>query len=232
MDVIDQRLADWATAVAAELGELGADVVPTTEAAAATKGISIHLFLKEILPAPPRHSKHQAPLQVTLKYLIFVSAATQAEANRVLEKLLFAAMEESSMELDLQPIADQFWLALGLSVRPCFSVLLTHSRASSGETAKPVAQPMAIRLTPTMQLSGKVLTLLDGERVPLAGAQVNIKNSNITAITNASGTFNLGAVPPQPQTKTLIVHYKQYSQSVAVSVLNSPIEILFQIEEL
>lgn len=232
METVDQWLIQWATQLLAPTDkniEISCD--PAWDSSKPSKP-KVTVFLKDILPAPPKHSVHIAPLQVSLRYIIYVNAASRTDANRILETLLFAAMEDTAMEVELSPCADAFWQAMQLLPCPSFALLVPYSKAAKGELAKPVSRAMEMRISPTLYLRGRVVTQLKRATIPLVGAQVNLANSNITSITGDNGQFNLGAVPPQPQQKTLLVNYKQYSQRVAVSISKSPIEIFFKTEEI
>lgn len=232
MEIIEQQLTQWISATLSGIeSDIGKKIRVSCEPIENDNLPCVHCLLKNILPAPPSHHVHAVPLQIALRYLIYVSAEGQSLGNKIIEELVFAAMEDESLELELQPVLDGFWQALKVSPRPSFMILAKHQRAAKKSVAGVVTKPLVMHVSPTAYFRGRVIAKLKSATIPLVGASVSLGRSGIVVITDKDGNFNLGAVPASPKQKTLTVHYKNSSQRVVVSLSNSPVEIVFQTEE-
>jgi hypothetical protein len=232
VEIIEQQLTQWiSVALSGIESDIGKKIRVSPESIEKDNLPCVHCLLKNILPAPPSHHVHAAPLQIALKYLIYVSAEDQYLGNKIIEELVFSAMEDQSVELELQPVSDGFWQALNVSPRPSFMILAKHQRAAKATVAGVVTKSLVMHVSPPAYLRGRVIAKLKSATIPLVGASVSLGRSGIVVTTDNDGNFNLGAVPASPKQKKLMVHYKNSSQRVVVSVSNSPVEIIFQTEE-
>jgi hypothetical protein len=113
------RLVDWINQIAHEpIAALGLG-------ASAGSGRRIGLSLVDVRP---QASRPGARVDVTLRYLVTVSADVPTEAHRLLGELTFAAMTHRDFQVDREPLPLEFWLAHDLAPQPSLVVSLTVSR--------------------------------------------------------------------------------------------------------
>lgn len=222
MEQINQLLNNWVTEVVGDKVSVTNEFLPENDKPQVT------VLLHDLVPAPPSHRNSVAPLQLGLRYLISTTGANSVtEGHVLLEKLVFAAMEKAEFELELLPPDPQLWLSLGVTMRPGFWIRINHSRPRDSKAVPPVTKPLELSMSPTAMLHGCVIS---PDKVPVTGATVGVPTDNIAVKTDLSGRFRFAALPPQPKQKTLVIHYKQHRIQSVVSISDSPVEIVFNLE--
>lgn len=220
MEHINQFLNSWATKI------VGKSVLVSNGFESEAGKSQVTIFLHELVPTPPSHRNSIAPLQFGLRYLVSATGANSVgEGHLLLEKLVFAAMENEELELELSSPSPEFWISLGVTMRPSFWLKIKHGHPRSQEQAPPVTEPVELRTSPTAILYGNVVSPTG---IPIVGAQVGLPSDNISVATDSLGRFRFAALPPKPQEKTIFVTYKQHSIKTTISISESPVEVIFK----
>lgn len=206
IDHVDQMLKDWFQMLAHDLPvSLEVPKGPIDRP-------TISLYLLELASAPPPRGNRRVPLQILLRYLVTTWAPDPAEAHRLLGELVFAALGQTQMEMevDLNPLPTSTWNSLSLPPRPSFvlRVPLRHERPE--KEAPPVRFPLITRAAPAMTLMGRVLGPGD---VPLSGAFVELPLMDLVTQTDPRGRFLFSNVPTEPRAKQLRVRAKGMTHS-------------------
>jgi hypothetical protein len=222
MEHINQFLNNWALEVVGEGVSVTNEFLPPTDKPQVT------IFLHELVPTPPSHRNLIAPLQFGLRYLISAAGVNSvSEGHILLEKLVFAAMENEELELELSSPSPEFWLSLGVVMRPSFWLKAKHIRPRSHKSVPPVTEPVELRMSPTAMLYGSIVSPSGS---PIIGASIGLPSDNISVMTDSSGRFRFAALPPQPNDKAIVISYKQHSIKTTISISESPVEVLFKPE--
>jgi hypothetical protein len=192
----DARLRDWALAAVP-----GLDISFAAPSNTHTgQGVSLHLM--DLVRQPPPRGPNRPPLQLALRYLVTTWADTVEDAHRLLGQLVFAAMEQTDVEVELQPLDGSAWAAIGVLSRPAF-VLRVTLRKELPVPAQPfVRGPIIVQAAPPASLYGRVVGPGD---IPLADAIVEVPSLRLAQRTDAKGFFVFAAVPGPPTLVSLRV---------------------------
>ena len=229
IDEADSELTAWIERA------LGADHVtlspPPAQAVleeSAQPMVSVHLM--DLVAAPDLRRTSQTPLRIGLRYLISVAGPSPPESHAALGKLVFAAMQEPSWVVELEPPSPEFWLAMGAAPRPAF-VITRHVAQLQPELAdKPVKRVVA-KVSTMVPLIGRVLGPDD---VPLAGARVELPSLTQATRCDERGRFRFPAVPAAATQRVLRVSAKGKVQAFTVDsagTLAEPVLLRFQLQE-
>ena len=181
----DQELADWAKSVVGDVPTLFE--IPKE----LTQGSGVLFCLVSLLPAPPPSTGKIAPLQYKLRYLVTTWAESTLEAHRLLGDLVFAAMENSKFEIDLNPVPFEFWQACGWTPQPSFGLTLLVQKPRP-EPAVKYVKKVVIDSLPAVILYG----LVHGpEDIPIAGARIELRDPPLSTYTDNAGRFRFDNVP-------------------------------------
>jgi hypothetical protein len=192
IDLIDRRLSDWIKNILDDV-EVFLTAPGATEA-----GRGIGLYLLELIYTPAARTAQATPLQVTLRYLVTARADTPEEAHRLLGNLIFAALENTELEVEQEAAAPALWAALGIPPRPSF-ILRTPLRRERPERAVPrVKQPLVVKSAAMTNLRGQVF---GAGGVPVAGAHVELPSAALSTRTDFDGRFSFSAVPASPRAR-------------------------------
>lgn len=204
-DETEDRLRSWIRSVDPEaevsLGPPGA--------ARAGRGVSVYLL--DIAPQPPARGASRPPLQLSLRYLVTTWAEDPAAADRLLVDLAYSAMEQTDLEVDLQPLTPATWTALQAVARPSFVLRVTARRSRARPPAPPVLLPLRLRSAQPSVLAGVVR---GPGGVPLTDATVAIPEIGRETRTDRQGRFQLFGVPGPPLSTHLVVRAKGTETSV------------------
>src|SRR5262249_36272243 len=110
----DERLRDWAANVTPNVA------VSFAAPEAKSSGRGVGLCLLEMIQSPAPSTAKRPPLQVTLRYLVSAWSEEPEEAHRMLADLMFAAMENSEFQVEMEPIPLSVWSSFGVPPRPSF----------------------------------------------------------------------------------------------------------------
>ena len=211
IEEVDNRLREWGASVLEA-------VAPTTEIRLgppgdAGAGPAVSLFLIDLLPAPPATAGRRPSLQLTLRYLVSVSAGDVEVAHRALGALVFAAMEHPEFEVELGAPAAELWTAFGSTPRPCFMLRVPVRLERPAPRVGRVTRPVEIRHTRTAAFSGRLLGPGD---LPLAAAEVEIPALRLVTHTDLRGYFRFPAVPAEPARRQVTIRAKGVEKAVTV----------------
>lgn len=113
------RLVSWINQVAGE------SIATLGHLAPSAGGHRVGLSLLDVRP---HASRPGAKVDVTLRYLVTVSASVATDAHRLLGQLTFAAMTHREFQVDRDPLPIEFWLAHALPPQPSLVVGVLVSR--------------------------------------------------------------------------------------------------------
>lgn len=165
----------------------------------------VSCYLLSLDDKPPERAPQRAPLQITLCYLITTCAETPEQAHRLLGQLVFAAMQVSDWEVELQLIPPGYWEALGAPPQPCFILRVPLRMERPAPPVQRVRKPLEVMPAPVRSLSGIVLGPGD---IPIAGAAIRLPFLNISTASDAAGRFVIPAVPATDRAWRLHVRAK------------------------
>jgi hypothetical protein len=201
---VDDQLEAWARGVA---DGVTVSFGPPGELKAQT---GVGLYLMELTEDPPARGSGVAPLRVALRYLV-TTWGEPLEAHRVLGALVFEALADPDVTVDLRPLSPQAWTALGTVPRPAFILQRTVQRERAVSLAPPVTERLALRTGPLTTLHGVVLGPGD---IPLASASVEVPHLGKRATTDGRGAFRLAGLPTSPPVTRLRVRARGHEQTV------------------
>jgi Pvc16 N-terminal domain len=210
----DARLHDWALGVEPDLD---VSFGPPTNAHTTPRGVSLHLM--ELVPQPPPRGPERPPLQLALRYLVTTWADAVEDAHRLLGALVFAAMEQTDMQVELQPLDGAAWQALAVMPRPAFVLRLTLRKELPLPVQPLVRGPVVVQSAAVASLYGRVVGPGD---LPLADAIVEVPSLRLAARTDARGLFAFPAVPGPPTAVTLRVRARGKELMLAAALPTSP----------
>lgn len=199
LDQTDSRLQSWIE-----------NLLPGTPVSLAAPGAAptfqgISLYLIALDSAPPPRAPGRPPLQFTAVYLVSVWGHEPAAAHRLLGELVFAALDNPEMDVDLKPLPYETWLAFGVPPQPAFVLRALVRQPRPEPEVHYVRQPLVLRTTGMTELHGVVLGPGD---VPLVGARVELPSIEVFVRTDAQGRFRFSGVPAEPRAKHLRVKAK------------------------
>lgn len=207
IDEVDGRLKAWVETV---LGQAPVTFAPPADA---RPEAGISLYLIELLAAPAGRAETHRTHELSLRYLVTAWADEPAEAHRLLGTLVFAAMEDAELEVEIEPLPAPQWLALGATPRPSFFLRAPLRRARRQPRVAPVRKRLRIDLVASSPLRGLVLGPDDA---PLPGARVDIPRLHLACYTESDGRFHFPRVPSEPAVKDLRVSVKGARMDVTV----------------
>jgi hypothetical protein len=211
IEQVDELLANWAQTVLGE-GTVSFGVPDNHHGQAA-----IQIYLLDLVDCPPpRGGIGTPPLQFALRYLVTTSIGESGnfkEAHRLLSQLVFAAMETSEFEIELNGLPASTWYALGIVPRPCFLLRVPVRKERPAPATQLVRYPPLVEVTSLTSLQGVVL---GPNQVPWVGARVELLSLQISTRTNTKGQFRFPSVPREPQAKQLRIDAKGREFNVVV----------------
>ena len=184
IDEVDQRMKAWVGRIATEAPVyLG---VPDRDSL--ERGVC--LYLLELGPAPLARPGKRGALQFTVCYLVTVGADTPERAHRLLGDLVFAAMSDKELEVDLSPMPAALWAGLRSVPRPAFRLRVQVRKE------QPAAEARCLSLVGRAPSPGGLLGQVVGPGdVPIRGAWVALPSLQLSTRTDAQGHFQFPRVP-------------------------------------
>jgi len=195
IEKVDQRLSEWIANVLTE--DIEVSLLPP--GGTGDKKI-VGLYLKDILPSAPTRGSRRPPLQVLLRYLVTCRAKNQAEAHKILGRLLFAAMEHPEYEVELEPVPAEDWTAFGTIPMPSFMLRLPIRFERPEEPVRLIRSPIEVNQSPLESMQG---TVMGPQQTPLTNARVELSTHNLVTRTDIKGRFIFPAVPAKPAAKKI-----------------------------
>lgn len=174
----------------------------------------ITLYLMDIVSEPSTPGSRDAPLRVTLRYLVTGGMGAFAETHRMLGEALFAALEHTEYEVEREPVPLAFWQAIAAAPRPAFVLRVPCYRARTPTPMKRVRAAPTVHSVPVRPLVGVVLGPGD---IPLVDALVEVQALGLAQRTDRDGRFAFRTVPTAPQTTMLRVTAKGHVLSQPVT---------------
>lgn len=173
----------------------------------------VSLYLVALAPLPAPRGKAPAPYQLGLHYLVTVSDADTARAQHLLTQLVFAAMADPDIELDLAAPPPATWVAFGLAPRPAFVIRVALRQPRPAPAVPLVEHPVTIAPAGMVRLDGEVLGPQDQ---PLMGARVHLLTMGRATGTDEHGRFAFDGVPAGANLR-LLVEAKGWRQEFSAS---------------
>lgn len=201
-DQMDGRLKDWVLQI------LGPTEISLETPGKAQTGKGVGLYLFELANAFPASGAFLPPLKLELHYLVTTWAEQPEEAHHLVGQLAFAALANSSFEVDLGPLPPETWLAFATPPRPAFVLRVPVITERPEPVTKPVTQPLVVHTSPLIDFSGQVVGPQD---IPLVNARVEMPFLNRFTYTNSKGWFRFPACPAQPGVQRLRVVSKGWT---------------------
>ncbi|MGQ0616410.1 MAG: carboxypeptidase-like regulatory domain-containing protein [Acidimicrobiia bacterium] len=133
----------------------------------------------------------RAPFRFRVRYLVTTDGSVE-EGPELFDLLLAAAVADGTMTVSVDPLAPEWWLALGARPRPAFVVDVGASIEQATEIAPRVRAPMAVQAVALRPLTGRLVGPGD---VPMAGARVEVATTRAVTRTGPTGAFRFAAVP-------------------------------------
>ncbi len=209
IDQVDRRLKSWVgkTVEGAEVSLAPPGKAPPEP--------SVGLYLMEVLNSPVApNARTLPPHQITLRYLVTTWAEAEEESHRLLGTLVFEALRDPDLQVELEPVPVTVWSAFGVEPRPSF-VLRVPLRYEEPRPKMPlVKQHMRIETTPMKSLHGIIVGPGD---VPIMGASVQLPHLNLNTKTDSHGRLRFAAVPAEPRIKLFRVRAKGLTQEERMS---------------
>jgi hypothetical protein len=174
----------------------------------------ITLYLMDIASEPIHRGARDAPLRVTLRYLVTSGIGAFVETHRMLGDALFAALEHAEYEVEREPVPLAFWHAIGAAPRPAFVLRVPCHRERVPEPMKRVRAAPTIQSVPVLPLVGVVLGPGD---VPIVDALVEVQALGLAQRTDRDGRFAFRTIPAAPLTNMLRITAKGYVLSQPVT---------------
>jgi hypothetical protein len=191
----DDLLRTWLGSVAG-----GVPVLAGVPADGATQpALTAYLLGLEPTASLSRAGQLPAPVVVRLRYLLCADAADAAGALALLDSVMTAALDLNELdghrvEVDLDPVPAETWLALGARLRPSFTLRIDARHVRLPAEVPLVREPLTLTGGTVRSLSGRLLGPGD---VPLMGAEVTVMATGTADRTSSAGAFSFGAVPSQ-----------------------------------
>ncbi|MCY1033553.1 carboxypeptidase-like regulatory domain-containing protein [Corallococcus sp. BB11-1] len=174
------------------------------------------LYLLELGPAPMARPGKRGVLQFTVCYLVTVGADTPERAHRLLGDLVFAAMSDKEIEVDLSPVPAALWAGLRSVPRPAFRLRVQVRKDQPPAEARCLS--LVGRAPSPSALLGQVVGPGD---VPIRGAWVALPSLQLSTRTDAQGHFQFPRVPPARSLGRLEVRAEGEMLAVESEVLAS-----------
>jgi hypothetical protein len=175
-------------------------------------GASVSLYLIEMRGRSPLSPARVDRHQLELGYLVTASSSEASAANQLLVDLCFAAMEQPGMEVDLEPVDNRLWQALGVPPQPSFRVTMPLRRRRPAPDIRPVLKPLGIE-------HAAISTLTE--------ARVELPDVGRAAMTNRVGAFRLDGVPQGKRPVRVVVKARgrEVTRDIGAREARSPVVI-------
>lgn len=189
----DDRVRTWLGSVAGNAPVLAAAPSDDVTEPALTA------YLLAVEPTAPitRSTLGRAPIVIRLSYLVCASAGDPLGALQLLDTVVTAALDLTMIdgqrvEVDLEPVPTETWIALGARPRPAVTLRIDARHVRTAERGPVVRVPLSLSGGTVRALIGHLLGPGD---VPITGAEVTVMSTGATDRTSPVGTFSFGAVP-------------------------------------
>jgi hypothetical protein len=137
---------------------------------------------------------------MSLRFLVCAWAAKPEQANEILLRLAFTAMEQDGWDLESEALPIQAWSAFGIAPRPSFVLRVPLVMQRADERAKRV-RSIKVQGLAIAALQGSVLGPDD---IPIAGATVGAPAFHRWATTDSHGRFVLTGLPQTAQSRLVV----------------------------
>jgi len=198
VDEFDERLKNWVLSVVE-----GAEVsmaAPNGQ----KPGSGVGLYLLEVMQSPPPSTVKRPPLQLSLRYLITTWSEKPEDAHQSLVRLIFAAMENTDFQVELDPIPMAVWTAFAVPPRPHFILRVPLRLERPEPVTKLVREPLKIKKSLMLGFHGQLLGPGD---IALAGCRIEMPDLRISTHTDYNGMFYFPGVPAEG-TKHFLIRAK------------------------
>ncbi len=188
----DQYLKDWIGSVISD-----ADISLSLPVEQSNRPM-VSLYLLDLHPSPPAKGPRRTPLQIVFRYLVTSWAQRAEEAHALLSELVFAAMEHTELEVDLEPVPASLWQAFGILPGPAFMLRVPIRRERPATDVMLVNSGIEMKHSPMASLEG---LLMGPDDIPIANAIVDLPAYHLATRTDSNGRFWFSGVPAKPAVK-------------------------------
>lgn len=214
IDQVDERISDWILSLMNLTPSLALPEGKPEEP-------EVFIYLLDVVDDPLRRNTNRPPTQPVLRYLVCTAASDPKQAHQMLGELLNAALDHPEFEVELGPLSEKVWPALGVTPRPAFILRAALPREFPPSQIKLVTRGAELGGSPLVDFFG----LVHGPgQVPIAGARVEVPNLYRYAYADGRGRFRLPGVPAAPKEKVLLLQAKQQQQLFTVAETGTPEE--------
>jgi hypothetical protein len=218
-------LADADTAVAAWLARAGVAATHglPREEAGPDRADAVRWWPLALLPDQAwRTTGHPDGLRLRIRYLI----TSDHRGSGALDRLLVAAVAETTIQLVAEPVPVEIWRALGVRPRAALQVELPIHVQRTIPVIPVVRTPLRVDHAPVAVLRGRVL---GPGSVPVPGARIQVIGAEASTTSDNHGTFTLPGLPSGPV--RLLVSGKGLRLVTEVEASTQPVDLLCDFEE-
>jgi hypothetical protein len=189
----DEQLRSWLTSIAGDVPVLA----DAPSDGSVEPALTAYLLTLEPTAALTRGGRQQSSVVVRLRYLVCATAADPVQALGLLDTVVNAALDLTALgshgvEVDLEPVPTETWIAFGARPRPSFTIRVEARHARQPQKRPMVREPLKLTGGTVRSLTGR---LLGPDDVPLTGAEITVMATGAADRTSPVGTFSFGAVP-------------------------------------
>jgi hypothetical protein len=176
--------------VRSALGDIAVSHAPPQDSPANAPRSAV-LYCFEIAPAVAP-ARQRLALQFNARFLVTTACADAAAAADDLAALAFAALDETGLEVGLEPLPTAVWAALGTAPRPSFTVTVPVRQVRPSQPVSPVREAVLRLGVAVAPLRG---LLLAHDDTPLAGGRIELSALGLSTRSAADGSFAFASVP-------------------------------------
>jgi hypothetical protein len=152
---------------------------------------SVWLYMLELGPASTQ-AKQARVLQFNVRFVVTAWAPDPETASDDLAELVFAALDETDVDIGLEPLPAATWAALGVAPRPSFTLSALVRRVREARPTSLVREPVLQLTFAAVPLQG---CLLEQDETPIAGAQIELPALRVSTVTDSQGCFGFVSIP-------------------------------------
>ena len=174
--------------------------VSFTAPARSDKALQICFVLIGLSPNMAVRNDVRQPLQIYRRYLVCAAGSDSTEQSRVLEAMMFRALD-TGIQIESGEPTNDLWLALGLPPQASFLIRIPVLRERAVRKVTAV-QSVELQLSPTGTLQGVVL---DSAGMPVANCSVEIPSEKLRATTDVEGRFKFQSLSRETSHRVRVV---------------------------
>lgn len=193
------------------------------------EGPAVVMWLFAMRPGPTVRERERDAYRATCRFLITAVADQARRSHDLVGRLLTAALQHPTFEVEPEEPPAYLWPSAGLAPRPAF-VLRAEAVAHVERTAAPrVRSPLEVRHEALISMHGRVLG--PGE-TPIPGASIELVEAGLLTRTDRDGRFTLRSVSQQrAQTLEVRTGRQRFAATTEGIQAGEPLTIRLQMKE-